>query len=128
MYGKLKEVYRWPSMTSCGGVIFNKIHFVPIPIEREEEALANNLLILVDDLPIEEKPRMPEPQPAKQSESEQAQDEDVSSRTWTILKRNGLPDIEAVKGFVEAKGADALSEIDGIGKKSLDEILSALEE
>jgi DNA-directed RNA polymerase alpha subunit len=84
--------------------------------------------LLAEELPEAEKPKQPEPQPDEKPKSEPAQEEDVSSRTWTILKRNGLPDMEAVQGFVEAKGADALKEIDGIGKKSLDEILSALEE
>ena len=57
MFAKLKDGYRWASITSCGGVIFNKKTYVMVPAGREEEAQKNGHLILVDELPEAEKPK-----------------------------------------------------------------------
>lgn len=127
MFAKLKEGYRWPSITSCGGVVFNKQHFVMVPAGREEEARKNSHLILVDELPESEKP-IPEPIQAQPAPAQvQNYDTGLSSRIWTVLNSVGLPDEEAVRGYVEAKGIDGLKAIEGIGKKSLQEIINFLE-
>ena len=130
MYAKVKESNRWPSVKSCGGVVFNKKTFVKVPPGREEEALHNSQLETAEDQPvlIVEKPEEVIKPENKERLVAVPEDENLSKRTWTTLKQNGLPDLESVKAFIEAKGEDALSDIDGIGKKALGEILGAVKE
>lgn len=130
MYAKVKKNNRWPSVKSCGGVVFNNKTFVKVPPGREEEALQNSQLETSEDQPvlIAEKPEAVIELETTEQPAPLPEDESLSKRTWTILKQNGLPNLESVKAFIEVKGEDALSEIDGIGKKALAEILGAVKE
>jgi len=64
MYARVKEDCPFNAVTACGGLVFTKVVFAPVPAHEEAGAKDNPYLETVDTLPKEKGKAAKKPEPA----------------------------------------------------------------
>jgi len=54
LFAKVKKDARWSTVRACGGEIFVKSEFRPVPAECEDEARKHSALVITDRIPEEQ--------------------------------------------------------------------------